>query len=163
MEAFSDDEQKAWLASQPAKPISSKLLVRRPDGRVLVLKPSYKPGWDFSGGMVNEHESPLRAAIREAREEIGLELTEERLAFVGLRYGYSERKQADYLHVLFSVMLSEDEASIVKITDGENTEIGWIRPDEVEVELNAHFATLAQNILNDPNAARYSDNDDYFL
>ncbi|WP_412540555.1 NUDIX hydrolase [Longispora sp. K20-0274] len=43
-------------------------------GRVLLVKPSYKSGWDIPGGYVDEGESPLEACAREVREEIGLDV-----------------------------------------------------------------------------------------
>jgi len=43
------------------------------DGRVLVVEPSYKDGWDIPGGYVEPEESPWAAAAREVREELGIE------------------------------------------------------------------------------------------
>ncbi|MEU8540410.1 NUDIX domain-containing protein [Streptomyces sp. NPDC048717] len=42
--------------------------------RVLLVDPTYKPGWEFPGGIVEPGESPARAGIREVAEEIGLRL-----------------------------------------------------------------------------------------
>ncbi|GAA2505780.1 NUDIX hydrolase [Streptomyces gobitricini] len=42
--------------------------------RVLLVDPTYKPGWEFPGGVVERGEPPARAGIREVAEEIGLEL-----------------------------------------------------------------------------------------
>ena len=44
-------------------------------GRVLLLRTSYRSGWTTPGGAIKQGESPVDAAIREAREEIGLVLT----------------------------------------------------------------------------------------
>jgi len=41
-------------------------------GRVLVVKPTYKPGWELPGGSVEDGESPATAATREVDEELGL-------------------------------------------------------------------------------------------
>ena len=43
-------------------------------GRLLVLDPPYKVTWDIPGGIVEVDESPRRAAQREVREEIGLDI-----------------------------------------------------------------------------------------
>ena len=42
------------------------------EGRVLVVKPTYKDSWDVPGGYVNAGETPREAAAREVQEELGL-------------------------------------------------------------------------------------------
>ncbi|MEU5919922.1 NUDIX domain-containing protein [Streptomyces sp. NPDC047141] len=42
--------------------------------RFLLVDPTYKPGWEFPGGVVEAGEAPARAGMREVAEEIGLEL-----------------------------------------------------------------------------------------
>src|SRR5215218_906073 len=41
-------------------------------GRVLLVKPTYKDGWDIPGGYVEPGESPRVACIREVAEELGI-------------------------------------------------------------------------------------------
>ncbi|MFH8855377.1 NUDIX hydrolase [Streptomyces enissocaesilis] len=40
--------------------------------RVLMVEPTYKEYWDIPGGYVEAGESPLHAAVREVREELGI-------------------------------------------------------------------------------------------
>jgi 8-oxo-dGTP pyrophosphatase MutT (NUDIX family) len=51
-------------------------------GRILLVNPNYKPDWDMPGGMAEANESPLDAARREIREELGLALTIDSLLYV---------------------------------------------------------------------------------
>lgn len=44
--------------------------------RVLLVDPTYKPGWEFPGGVVEPGEPPARAAVREVAEELGLSLVD---------------------------------------------------------------------------------------
>lgn len=41
-------------------------------GRLLLLRPSYKAGWEIPGGYVRAGETPYRAAVREVGEELGI-------------------------------------------------------------------------------------------
>ena len=41
-------------------------------GRVLLVRPSYKPGWDIPGGYLHPGETPTEAAAREVSEELGI-------------------------------------------------------------------------------------------
>ncbi|MFF2193088.1 NUDIX domain-containing protein [Streptomyces sp. NPDC058157] len=42
--------------------------------RVLLVDPTYKPGWEFPGGVVEQGEAPARAGVREVAEELALTL-----------------------------------------------------------------------------------------
>ena len=54
--------------------VAAGVLFRDREGRVLLVKPSYKDGWEIPGGYVEHGESPLAAAVREVREELGADL-----------------------------------------------------------------------------------------
>jgi 8-oxo-dGTP pyrophosphatase MutT (NUDIX family) len=56
----------------PRKRAISQMLVRDPDGRVLLCRLTYKQDWDLPGGVVEVGESPRVAVAREVEEELGL-------------------------------------------------------------------------------------------
>ena len=58
----------------PRKRAISQMLVRDPDGRVLLCQLTYKRDWDLPGGVVEVGESPRIAVQREVEEELGLEI-----------------------------------------------------------------------------------------
>ena len=62
-------------ATQARKRVSADVLLRDDEGHVLLVKPTYKPGWDLPGGMAEENEAPDDAARRELKEELGLDVT----------------------------------------------------------------------------------------
>ena len=62
-------------ATQARKRVSADVLLRDEEGRVLLVKPTYKPGWDLPGGMAEANEAPDDAARRELKEELGLDIT----------------------------------------------------------------------------------------
>ena len=53
--------------------VAAGVVFRDAAGRVLLVKPTYKDGWDIPGGYVEHGESPRAAAVREVREELGAE------------------------------------------------------------------------------------------
>ena len=55
------------------KRMAAAMLFTDRRGRVLVVKPTYKTGWELPGGGVDEGESPRAAASREVVEELGLD------------------------------------------------------------------------------------------
>jgi 8-oxo-dGTP pyrophosphatase MutT (NUDIX family) len=63
----------------PRKRAISQLLVRDPDGRVLLCRLTYKQDWDLPGGVVEVGESPQLAVAREVEEELGLQIPPGRL------------------------------------------------------------------------------------
>lgn len=64
-----------FTAGLPVKRIAADCLLSDEAGRVLVLEPTYKSTWDIPGGGVEANESPVRAAEREVREEVGLDVS----------------------------------------------------------------------------------------
>jgi len=72
--------------SDPAIPASAGALIFDPDGRLLILKPTYKSGWTIPGGVMEaDGETPWEACRREVREECGLEVHRGRLICVDFR------------------------------------------------------------------------------
>lgn len=61
-----------YIRQLPHKRMSAGVLIRDQNGRVLLVEPSYKAGWDIPGGVVEDGEAPWTSAAREVREEIGL-------------------------------------------------------------------------------------------
>ncbi|KUN20155.1 ATP/GTP-binding protein [Streptomyces antibioticus] len=57
-----------------AETVAAGVLLFDDQDRVLLVDPTYKPGWEFPGGVVEPGEAPARAGMREVAEETGIEL-----------------------------------------------------------------------------------------
>ncbi|SCK08118.1 ADP-ribose pyrophosphatase YjhB, NUDIX family [Streptomyces sp. WMMB 714] len=57
-----------------AETVAAGVLLFDEQGRVLLVDPTYKPCWEFPGGVVEPGEAPAGAGVREVAEELGLQL-----------------------------------------------------------------------------------------
>lgn len=105
-------------------PASSGAILLDQQGRLLILKPTYKKGWTVPGGiMEDDGESPWDGCRREVREETGLTVTAGRLVVVDTRPG--DPGEPVGLRFLFhcGTLTAEQAASIVL----QKTEISQAR------------------------------------
>ncbi|MGH9245624.1 MAG: NUDIX hydrolase [Acidimicrobiales bacterium] len=58
----------------PTFSVGAVVLVERSDGRVLLVRHSYRRRWGTPGGLLNRRETPEVAAYREVREEVGIDV-----------------------------------------------------------------------------------------
>ena len=59
-------------ARQARKRVAADVLIRDEAGRVLIVDPTYKEGWDLPGGMIEANEAPRAGLARELAEELGI-------------------------------------------------------------------------------------------
>src|ERR1700739_2389266 len=70
----------------PRVPASAGALIFDRQGRLLILKPTYKSGWTIPGGVMEaDGETPWQACQREVREECGLDIDSGRLVCTDFR------------------------------------------------------------------------------
>ncbi len=115
--------------NRPAVRRIAAAILQRPDGKVLLLKRAQthtsNPGkWCFVTGYIEDHETPLEAAIRELTEELNLEATP-------VRAGRIVVVHADWggtLHVYpFLFHVGDIEVRL----EHEHTDYRWIEPSEI--------------------------------
>jgi 8-oxo-dGTP diphosphatase len=70
---------EAWYASLPTVYVAAGGLITDASGRILLVKPSYRPHWGFPGGVVESDEAPHQGCEREVLEEVGLDVVAGRL------------------------------------------------------------------------------------
>lgn len=99
-------------------------------GELLIQKRSENrrrnPGkWGFTGGMVDKGETSLVGAVRELKEELGIEVTEDKMDFI-----ISFKRE----HVFVDVWLLEYDVAIEKLNlqEEEVSEAKWVTVDELK-------------------------------
>jgi len=116
---------------QPSTPdgkpiVASAIIVR--DGHVLMTRRRWDEGplrWNYVTGQVEPGETPEQAAVREVREEVGLDIAVER------RLGERVHPASGRYMVYFACrLLSSHEPSLVD--HEENVEIRWSTLDEAD-------------------------------
>jgi ADP-ribose pyrophosphatase YjhB (NUDIX family) len=91
------------------------------DGRILVVRPTYAHEWMLPGGRVERGETPQGAAVREVREETGLDVVLDRLLLVDAR-------MARDTSFVFAGHVTGGE---LEPQLGEIAEVGWLDRDEI--------------------------------
>jgi mutator protein MutT len=113
------------------------------DGRVLVTRrredAEHLPGlWEFPGGKCEDGESPRDCAIRETREETGLEVEI-----------VAERPSVHHAYVQRRVQLYPFDCCVAGGSESalQQTEMHWLLPSELNPELfPAANASLIQSL-----------------
>src|SRR5687768_2416127 len=105
--------------------------------RVLLLRRAIEPRygmWVFPGGFVDRGEHPEQAAIREAREEAGIEV-----ALRGLLGVYHEPPGSPVVLVVYRAVVL---AGVARAAD-ESLEAAWFPPDQIPWDEIAFPTTCA--------------------
>ena len=108
------------------------------EGRILLIKRKNPPyGWAFPGGFVDEGETVEHAAVREAKEETGLDvqLTE-------LLYVYSDPKRDPRQHTLSVVFIADSNG--IAVASDDAVELAYFSLDALP-ELAFDHAQIAND------------------
>ncbi len=71
MTSFSPLESARWFSSLPKLALSANAVLRDQQGRVALVRNTYREGWSLPGGVVDDNEPPAAACVRELAEELG--------------------------------------------------------------------------------------------
>ncbi len=115
---------RLWWRVRRPRTLGARAIVLDPAGRVVLVRHTYVARWHLPGGGVAKGERVEAAAVREVREETGLDATVE--ALVGVFHNEAEYKD-DHV-VLFTARCAAPDA--LRGSEGmEIAETGWFALD----------------------------------
>jgi mutator protein MutT len=103
--------------------LAGNLIVQ--DGRVLLLYRSDEEHWEVPGGKVEEGENPTEAAVREAKEEIGVDVSLEKPFYSG----EFQHNNIIFLWHCYQASIDEGEPEVKK---DKFEKLEWFKASELD-------------------------------
>jgi len=119
------------MSRPPGIYVGAGALVHR-QGRLLLVKRNREPAkgtWSFPGGAVELGETTLEAAVREVKEETGLDIEVESL-FDVVTYLPGDRVTKSKNQVIVVDYLAKPKKGRVRL-NAESSDFGWFTPKQV--------------------------------
>ncbi len=146
-------ELRSLVGSHPLWLPGTTAVIRR-DDQVLLVKRADNGRWTPVTGIVDPGEHPAECAVREAREETGVEVRVDRLAGVWVVDGvtYENGDRAAYVDVTFACTWLSGEPHVA---DDESTDVRWWPADDLP-QMPGSMGERVAAALSDEVAARFA-------
>lgn len=140
-----ESKTKAEIHEQALWHNSSHVWIFNSKGEIMLQlrakdKDSYPGLWDISvAGHNDSGETPVESAVREAKEEIGLDIVAEELEFVSIRKFSQPIENTDWYENEFGYIYFyrfDDNINDLTMPDGEVEKLEFILIDRFEKEVN---------------------------
>ena len=129
----------------PKKRLAAGLLIHDAQGRVLIVKPTYKDTWEIPGGAVEVDESPRDGSRRESREELGIDIRPQRLLCVDYNSttdGYLE----SLMFIFDGGTLTPEQEDAIAVDGREVSEWQFVDTNAAEKLLNRRLGRRIREI-----------------
>jgi 8-oxo-dGTP diphosphatase len=128
-----------YLESLPKKRMGAGVLIRNEQHHALIVHPTYKPSLEIPGGMVEANESPKTCAIREAFEELGLELSVGRLLVLDYLEP-SEGRNESLQFVFDGGVFSSDQIAQIRLPENELSQFEFLARDQLGAKMSERMS-----------------------
>jgi len=128
-----------YYKSLPRKRCGTGVIFLNSAGELLLLKPTYKPYWQLAGGVIDANEAPLACAIREIKEEIGLDSNNLKLLSVDYVSEHKPKSES-FQFTFFGGTLTDEQISQIRLQADEISEYKFMNVDEALKMIGGSFA-----------------------
>ena len=140
-------------AGLPTKRAIAQGLIRNHAGEILLCELSYKNEWDLPGGVVDPHESPAHAVVREIREELDLEVVPQSL--VAVNWLPAWRGWDDAVLFVFDLGVDEDVIDRASLEPHEIRSLHWCTLEDVERYAAPYVTRMLRRLAQHPAGTAY--------
>jgi len=140
-------------AGLPTKRVIAQGLIRNNANETLLCELTYKQEWDLPGGVVDPHESPAHAVIRELREELQVEVLPRSL--VAVNWLPSWRGWDDAMLCVFDLGVDDQVIARARLEPREVQALHWCSLDDVERRAAPYVSRLLRRLAHETEGAAY--------
>jgi 8-oxo-dGTP diphosphatase len=114
-------------------------------GQLLLVKPTYKPGWEIPGGYLHPGETPSEGAAREVKEELGITPPIGRLLVADWAPHPAEGDKI--LFIFEGGILTADDVGRIRLPDAELSEYAFHDTSQISTLLIPRLARRVHSAL----------------
>lgn len=146
------------MSKERNKAIPAVYLILEQDGKILLARrcnTGYQDGnYQVPAGHVEDGELPKAAMIREAKEEIGIEISEADLELVHMSYRPKHDETGHRVDFFFKA--TQWSGDIINAEPHKCDELRWVRPNELPSNTTLHVRIAIQEMLQGGNYSEIS-------
>jgi 8-oxo-dGTP pyrophosphatase MutT (NUDIX family) len=145
-------------AALPTKRVIAQGLIRNSAKEILLCELTYKQEWDLPGGVVDPHESPAQAVVREVREELQVEVSPQSL--VAVNWLPSWRGWDDAMLCVFDLGIDDQVIEQARLEPRELRALHWCTLDEVEHRAAGYVTRMLRRLAHQAEGTAYLEDGD---
>ncbi|MHB8185673.1 MAG: NUDIX hydrolase [Dermatophilaceae bacterium] len=140
-------------AGLPTKRAIAQGLIRNSADEILLCELAYKQEWDLPGGVVDPHESPAHAVVREIAEEMQVEVSPQSL--VAVNWLPPWRGWDDATLFVFDLGVNDDLIARARLQPRELRALHWCNLDRVERRAAPYVTRMLRRLAHQKEGTAY--------